>query len=464
MRWSVSSPTRQGPLPDSPLLKQIATIVDHAAPSPHRSPDDDTADAAPDVLIIGAGLAGLACARELSQRGLHVRLLEASGQVGGRVRTIEQEGFLLDRGFQVLLTAYPEAQRVFDYDALQLGRFYSGALVHDGGSFHRVADPLRHPRDLPATLLARVGSLPDKLRVGLLRWRLQQRPLAELFSRPEMTTEAALRERWGFSDQIIDRFFRPFLGGIFLEDELRTSSRMFEFVFRMFGQGEAALPAGGMQALPRQLAASLPEGTIRFDTRVEAVDDQTVHLAGGETLQAPAVVVATEAPEAHRLVGGVEPTAYRSTTTCYFAAGRPPLQEAILALNGTGAGLINTVTVLSNAQPAYAPPGKALVSASVLGTPSLADEELQKAVHRQLRDWFGGGVDGWRALRTVRVDYGLPDQAPPYLSPPARSVRRRRGLYLCGDHRRTASLNGALASGRAAAHAVTADWAALQGA
>jgi phytoene dehydrogenase-like protein len=434
----------------------------HAADASTRASASPTSTAAPDALVVGAGLAGLACARELSEAGLRVRILEATDQVGGRVRTFEHEdGFLLDRGFQVLLTAYPETQRLLDYDALQLGRFYSGALVRHDGAFHRVADPFRHPADAPATLMAPIGSLADKLRVGAASWRLRRPRLRELFARPEMTTEAALRERWGFSDTIIDRFFRPFLGGIFLESELRTSSRMFAFVFRMFAEGGAALPAGGMQAMPRQLARALPEDTVHFGTEVTAVEGQTVRLESGDGLEAPAVVVATEAPEAARLLGaeaaGDVQTESRSTTTVYFAAGRPPTDEAALMLNGTGAGPVNTAVVLSNVQPAYAPPGRALISASVLGDPPVSDDELEGEVRRQLRDWFGAGVEGWRALRTVRVAYALPEQAPPYLSPPMKRVRRRPGLYACGDHRRTASINGALASGRAAAQAVLAD-------
>ena len=446
--------------------------MDVAAASSSSSSTDD-ADA--DVLVIGAGLAGLACARELTRRSgdLRVRLLEASDRVGGRVRTVAHDGFLLDRGFQVLLTAYPLAQQMLDYDALALRRFYNGALVRHDGAFHRVADPLRHPRDLPATLLSPVGTLADKLRVGYLRWVLQEGSLRELFARPETTTAEALRERWGVSDTMVHRFFRPFLGGIFLESgELRTSSRMFEFVFRMFSEGAAALPEAGMEAMPRQLADALPGGTLRREARVEAVEDpsgplQTVHLERGDPLRAPAVVVATEAPEARRLLendgadaksDSLPSTAHRSTATVYFAAGRPPTDEAILMLDGdAGAGPANTVTVPSNVQPSYAPPGKSLVSASVLGAPEQSDEELQEAVRGQLRGWFGAGVEGWRALRTVRVDYALPEQAPPYLSPPARAVRLRPGRYCCGDHRRTASINGALAGGRAAAETVMAD-------
>ena len=411
----------------------------------------------PDALIIGAGLAGLNCARHLHRRGLSCQLLDAADGVGGRVRTDAVGGFLLDRGFQVLLTAYPETQRALDYEALDLGSFYSGALVHADDRFHRVADPFRHPADIPATLAAPVGSLLDKLRVGWLRWSVRRGRIEDVLSRPEMTTLAALRERWGFSEGMINRFFRPFLGGILLDGDLRASSRMAEFVFRMFSEGQAALPAEGMEAMPRQLAAALPEGALRLNTKVEAIDGDMLTLGSGETLTAPALVVATGAPEADRLLGGVTPTKGRGSTTLYFAVGAPPTDEAILILNGDGRGPANTVTVPSNAQPAYAPPGRALLSVTILGTPRASDEALEAAVRGQLAGWFGAAVHSWTHLRTYRIPYALPDQAPPFLSPPERPVRRRRGLYVCGDHRRTASLNGALAAGRAAASAVAAD-------
>ena len=197
-------------------------------------PQDDTTDA----VIVGAGLAGLACGCELAQRGLSCVLLEASDGVGGRARTDQVDGFLLDRGFQVLLTDYPEAKRLLDYPALQLQSFEPGALVRINGKFHRVSDPWRRPSEAMSTLMAPIGSVSDKLDLGKLRAKLsgdsQEDPQAG-----QISTMQYLRD-FGFSSAMIDSFFRPFLGGIFLERELLTSSRMFEFVFRMFSSGEAS--------------------------------------------------------------------------------------------------------------------------------------------------------------------------------------------------------------------------------
>lgn len=411
----------------------------------------------PDVLIVGAGLAGLTCARRLHHRGLTVQVLEASDRVGGRVRTETVNGFRLDRGFQVLLTAYPELRRELDYEALDLHTFTSGALVRYNGGFHRVVDPFRHPLDAPGTLVGPIGTLADKARVAQAWYDLTKASIPELMAREERTTHEVLRTRWGFSDAMVNRFFRPFLGGIFLDRSLSASSRMFEFVFKMFAEGRTALPAGGIDRMPKQMRARLPDEAVRLNAPVERVDEQTVVLEGGEAVSAPYVVVATDAPAADRLVGGVSPTAGRSTTCLYYAAPRSPLDDPILVLNGDGVGPINNLAVPSDVAPGYAPDGRALVSVTVVEDAPEDEATLERSVREQLIDWFGLAAGGWTHLRSVEVPYALPDQAPPFLSPPEREVRRRPGRYVCGDHTRTASLNGAVASGRAAARAVWED-------
>jgi phytoene dehydrogenase-like protein len=411
----------------------------------------------PDALVIGAGLAGLTCARRLHERGLDVQILESSDRVGGRVQTDTVNGFRLDRGFQVLLTAYPETQRELDYDALDLHAFRDGALVRYNGRFHRIADPRRHPWDAPRTLLAPIGSPADKLRVLRLRRTLTQQSIPQVLEREERTTLDALRTRWGFSSSMINRFFRPFFGGIFFDRTLRASSRMFEFVFKMFAEGRTVLPAGGMDQIPRQMRQHLPDDAVRGNARVETIDEQTVTLDGGETLAAPRIVIATEAPEANRLVGDVTPTEGRATVCIYYAAPRSPLDDPFLVLNGEGVGPINNLAVPSDVAPGYAPDDRALVSVVVVGSPPESGAALEQAVREQLIDWFGLAAGGWTHLQTQPLSYALPEQAPPFLTPPEKSVRRRPGLYVCGDHRRTASLNGAIASGRAAADAAWTD-------
>jgi phytoene dehydrogenase-like protein len=413
-----------------------------------------------DVAVVGAGLAGLACARALAARGVECVVFEAADAVGGRVRTDAVEGFQVDRGFQVLLTAYPEARAVLDYEALDLRAFEPGALVWHGGRLHRLGDPLRRPLTALPTLRADVGTLADKLRVLRLRRTVTRGTPDDLWAMPETTTAAALRERYGFSPKIVERFFRPFLGGVLLDRQLGASSRSFEFYFRMFSQGDAAVPAAGMGAIPQQLAHRLPRGSVRLGAAVASVEAGRVTFEGGQAVRCRAAVVATDADAAARLLSGTgapsEPPGWRGTLQLAWAAPEPPVDEAVLVLNGEGAGPVNNVQVMSAVAPEYAPDGQALVTASVIGVPDAPADETERLARAQLRRWFGPAVDeDWRLLAVHPVPRALPDL--PSLDPPERPARVGDGLYLAGDWRRNGSINGALVSGRHAAEAVAAD-------
>ena len=404
------------------------------------------------ILIVGGGLAGLACAVRLHEAGASPLVIEGGDAPGGRVRTDRVDGFLLDRGFQVFLDAYPEAGKLLDMGRLDLRPFKPGALVYQNGGMHRVMDVFREPRHLLASAFAPVGSLTDKLRVALLKWRLDRVSTGEIAGHEDVTTEQFLR-RGGFSPRMIDGFFRSFYGGIFLERELRTSSRMFEFTFKIFSRGSATLPARGMGEIPLQLASRLPAGSVRLNSRVVGIRSDGVILESGEQLAGDAVVVATDAATAARLLPGMleTVTAWRSVTCLYFAADRSPLYEAIIALNGTGRGLVNNVCVPSDVAPDYAPPGRALISVSVLGTPENAD--LESRVLDELVDWFGGEVRTWKHLRTERIKRALPEQAPGTgMTGPG--YREQSGVFICGDHLWSASIEGAIISGLRTADAI----------
>ena len=406
------------------------------------------------VIIVGAGLAGLAAARHLQQAGFAPLVLEASDRPGGRVRTDVVDGFRLDRGFQVLLTAYPEARALLDLEALRLRPFYPGALVRTGGAFHRVADPWRRPLDALGALGAPVGTLGDKLRIAALRYRARDGSLADLWRRNDAPTLDRLREL-GFSPAMIETFLRPFLGGIFLEPGLETSSRMLEFVIRMMAEGTTAVPAEGMEAIPRQLAAALPAGTLRTHAEVQAVSPDGVTLATGETLGARAVIVATEEGVAARLTAGQVPhTPGRAVTNLYFDAPRAPCPGPYLILNGGSHGMINNLHTVSEVAPETAPTGRALVSVTLLGHHDLSDEALTRAVVGEARSWFGADVDRWKHLRTDRITEALPARPVGTLGGSETSVILPNGVFVAGDHRTNGSIDGALRSGRLAAEAV----------
>lgn len=412
----------------------------------------------PEVIIVGGGLAGLTCASNLHEAGVPFLLLEATDRLGGRVASDRFENFILDRGFQVYLTAYPEGRKALDYSKLDFHAFYPGALVFRDSKLHKLADPFRHPIDAVSHAFSPIGTLSDKVQVGKLRQELVGTTLRKLFEKPETTTEKALRDR-GFTSDMIDSFFRPFLGGIFLDRSLKTSSRMFEFVFKMFAEGDTALPAHGMGAIAEQLAAKVPPDSVRFNTRVRNVQDGFVIMEDGATMTASAIVVATEGPEAARLLNEqIQITPARSVTCLYYAAQTAPFDEPILVLNGTGKGCVNNVCVPSNVSRAYAPQGQHLVSVSLLGDrEEAADTQIDEEVRGELKAWFGEPVKTWRYLRAYKIKYALPDQTPPQLATAERPVKLKPGIYVCGDHRDNASINGALVSGRRTAETILHD-------
>lgn len=406
----------------------------------------------PDVVIVGGGLAGLTCARRLQARGHSCRVLEAADAVGGRVRTDRVDGFQLDRGFQVLLTAYPAAQRWLDYDALSLRRFSAGARVWCGGTLHVVSDPTREPGDLLATVKAPVGTLADKLKIATLRSVARRGALDEVFTRPETTALEALQAH-GFSAQMIERFLRPWLGGIFLDDSLSASSRMLMFVLRMFAEGYAAVPDAGMQTVPDQLAAGLTPGTVRLNALVTAVGNGAVTLQSGERAAAGRIVVATDGTTTARLLPELPPTAWRHVTCLYFAAPASPLGAPVLALNGSGAGLVNNVAVMSDVASRYAPPGQALVSVSILKDVAGDDASVAQQVQAELAGWFGTPVRAWRWLRSYRLPRALPVRWP--LERPA-PIPVRPGVWAAGDFLTTPSIQGAMEIGERVADAILA--------
>ena len=398
------------------------------------------------TLVVGGGLAGLACAHKLHSAGVTPLLLEGSCHLGGRVATDAVDGFLLDRGFQVFLTAYPEARKLLKLDELQLRFFRPGALIFRNGKCHRMMDVFRSPAHLLQTALQPIGSVSDKLRVARLRHRLKRLKPDEIVAQKDVSTECYLREE-GFTEAMIDGFFRPFYGGIFLEKDLRTSSRMFAFTFRMFAEGYAALPARGMAEIPRQLAAELPENSIRTDAPVRSIGKGQVTLESGERIEARHVVVATDGETARDLVPGLGNSfvGWRSVVSLYFAAPKSPLNEAIIALNGDPEGLVNTVCVPSDVVSDYAPQNQSLVSVSVI---DLAESSnLESRVLQELESWFGPEVHAWSHLRTYRIRRALPEQLPGTEVPGGNGFLRSEGIYVCGDHCGNTSIEGAIASG-----------------
>ncbi|GIJ09163.1 FAD-dependent oxidoreductase [Micromonospora andamanensis] len=392
-----------------------------------------------DVVIVGGGLAGLAAARRLHRAGVSWRLVEAADRLGGRVATDAVDGYLLDRGFQVLNTAYPRVGALLDVDRLDLGFFVSGVLVRSGGQLLRLVNPLREPTGGPGTALARVGSLTDRLRFAVLAAGYATLPAARLLATPETTAEAALR-RAGLSHAIIEDLLRPFLSGVLLDRELATSSHVLAMVLRSFARGRVGLPAEGMAALPRAVAAPLPAGLLDLNTTVSEVAPGRVRTTIGE-LRCRAVVVAVDPPAVTRLLD-LPPVRMHSYTTYYHASVVPPLDEPILLVDGDRREMIANTVVVSHAVPGYAPAGRHLIATSVVG-PSVPAEP---AVRLELTRLYGRPTADWEHLTTVTIPAALP-AAPPPQGRLRKPVALGNGLFVAGDHRDSPSIQGALASG-----------------
>ncbi|MFZ4515976.1 MAG: NAD(P)/FAD-dependent oxidoreductase [Acidimicrobiia bacterium] len=406
-----------------------------------------------DIVIVGAGLAGLMCARELNAAGVECTILEASDGIGGRVRTDALDGFTLDRGFQILLTAYPELARAFDVAALDLRPFAPGALVRTSQRNWRVADPRREPGAVVSTLRAPIGGFMDKLRMARSVATARIASPGDLLRRADRSTASEFA-RLGFSEQFIATFLRPLFSGIQLDPQLEVSARRFWVIWRMLAAGDAAVPARGMGSLSAQLAAQLPENMVRVNAPVDHLDGTTAVLATGERVRGRVLIVATDGPSAARLTG-IPPVMSRSVACVYFAAdcNDRPYAEPLLALDGISDGPIRNLAVMSNVAPEYAPSGQALIACAAPAISATTDpDELLSATRAQLRAWFGPRTERWGHLRTYRIAHGQPDQRPPFN--PKQSIALGEGRYVCGDHRDTASIQGACFSGRRTAAAV----------
>ena len=422
------------------------------------------------ILIVGAGLAGLACARMLARWKIDITIVEASDGVGGRVRSDYADGYTFDRGFQVLFDAYPAALRQLDLAALDLRAFDPGAIICLPGRRVVLTDPLRDPawRDRLAAAVTPAISPLDKLRTLRLATSLRGQTIDEMLDGSDQPSYEFLRE-CGFSDATIDLFFRPFYGGVLFDRALATSAKCLKFDFKMLADGRACLPANGMGAISEQLAAPLlAAGRVRLNTPATALlrDGERVvgvRLHNGEKLRADAVVLATPAPEAARLSGLPMPSQARGTVALYYAGDQPLYAGAKLLLNPAPDAFVNNAQLLTNVAPSYAPPGKHLLGATVIGVPDLSDHELFRRGLRDLHAMVEGDITaqaalaGYQPLRLYRIPFAQFGQAPG--SHPGLPDNRsgQAGLYFAAEFTEASSLNAAMISGEKCAAALAED-------
>ena len=424
-----------------------------------------------DVVIVGGGLAGLTAARLLHHAELDVVVLEADNRAGGRLKTDRFDGFLLDHGFQVYLTSYQTACQFINLASLKLRSFEPGAMIRCGNSWHTFKDPLRSSwsRMIPdalKTILSPIATWEDFWILSRYRHSLSKLNSFEVLDRPSVPTLDRLKEL-GLSQRIIERFFRPFLGGIFLDDRLDIDSSRMEFVFREMGLGTAALPEQGIQAIPDSMCQILGPNIVRFNSTVAKVFDGGVELSNGEKVFGRKVVVALDPSGAKRLLGERLPISdklpFRATTCLYFSmeTSAAPTHEPILFLNGNlGAFVvskdqsrsesivINHVAFPSLVQPSYAPKGRVLASVNINAATEQRGAELVQQVHKELVHWFGWTVSTWKHLRTYQVPCAFVSPSLPVFDTSNRGFFwLGENLYACGDYTQSSSIEGAIHSG-----------------
>ena len=406
------------------------------------------------IVIIGAGIAGLTCAKYLKDKGIEATILEASFGVGGRVRTDIVEGFKLDRGFQVLLTSYPEARKLLNYNELRFKKLPSGARIRQGDTFSVMPNPLKDLTTAPQALFAPVGSFWDKLKVLQLNLSLKNAPEPTAANLLNQQSTLDFLKEFGYSDTIIERFFRPFFRGVFLEKGLKTDATFFKFLFSQFAKGDVVVPENGMQAIAEQIASHLSPHQIRLNTAVEKIVGQTIYLENGETIEAEKIVLATNA-SATALILGEKPTVLFNATDCLYFSSDIPLSifsQPYLIINANNNELIDHLMVMSDIAPSYAPAGKTLISVSLVGKNKYSEQDLVEKVGKELIQWFGKKYN-WKHLRTYRIPEALPQyfEAPPQY----KTLKINDFMYRCGDYMAYPSLNAAMKTGREVAEMLT---------
>nr|WP_299418612.1 NAD(P)/FAD-dependent oxidoreductase [uncultured Emticicia sp.] len=403
------------------------------------------------TVIIGGGISGLTCAKYLNEKGYNFMLFEGSDALGGRVRTDKVDGFLLDRGFQILLTNYPEAKKILNYNKLDLKYFGSGAMIKAEKGFMKMENPFRNKMAYLTMAFSSVGTLSDKLKIRKFANELAEIPDDEFFKMQATDTLAFLRN-YGWSEKIINNFFKPFYGGVFLENNLVTSSNFFQFTFKQFFMGDAAIPANGIQAIPEQIAEMLPRNCIRKNAHVKGFEGNQIFLDGGEVITADRIVVATDPNTSYKLLGETSQRTYNITTCTYFSAETSPLKEQkFIALNPNRRGAVHNICVPSDISSHYANAGKSLISVSTHGVDKLDEITLTNTIKRELFDWFGASVNVWKHLKT----YHIPESLVQY-SAASKHQNSKLGdnLYRCGDYLAYPSLNAAMQTGREVAQMI----------
>ena len=403
------------------------------------------------IYIVGAGVSGLVAAQVLENKGYHPIILEASDRAGGRVKTDIKKGFQLDHGFQVLLSSYPAAQKYLDFKALKLQKLKPGAVIFKKGKQQIIGDPLRDISVLFSTLFSGVGTFSDKFKIFQLNMKLKKKSIETIFSSNEISTKAYL-QKFGFSSQIIAQFFTPFFTGIFLENELTTSSRMFEFVFKMFGEGLAVLPKGGMEEISKQLVSNLKNTTFQYNTQVTSVSDKEIILHTEDKLVSTATIIAADASKLVKNAPSKNLT-WKSCQTLYFTANKRVIEKPMIGLVSKEDSLINNIFYHTSVA-THSNNTEELLSVTVVKEHQLSEEQLIATVTKQLKEECH--IDTITFLEIYNIKRALPDLKDIKYEVTPSETQLSSGIFLAGDVQLNGSLNAAMIAGEKAALQVIA--------
>lgn len=398
------------------------------------------------IHIIGAGISGLIAAQVLENHGYHPTIIEASSAVGGRVKSDLIDGFTLDHGFQVLLTSYPAAKHYLDYKSLELQEFLPGATIFKKGKQQTIGDPLRSFSLLFPTLFSSIGTFSDKVKILKLNTLLKKKKIIQIFRTEEITTLKYL-QNFGFSESIINDFFKPFFSGIFLENKLETSSRMFEFVYKMFGDGLAVLPKKGIQAIPNQLKSKLKNTTFIFNSPVKEVKDKEIILQDGSIKESHITIIATEASSLISNLKNQE-TNWKSCDTLYFETQKRVINKPLIGLISDEKSLINNIfyhTSIKNSSNNT----KELLSVTVVKEHQLNDLDLILKVTEDLKSFCN--IDVKKFIKRYQIKKALPKLNNLQYEISSSETKLKSTLFLAGDQLLNGSLNAAMISGERAA-------------
>ncbi len=406
-----------------------------------------------DVIIIGAGMSGLTAANYLHGHDLKIKVFESESEVGGRVRSFEKDGYILDRGFQVFLPSYPEASKLLNYNDLDLKYFMNGAYILGQKKPYYLIDPIEKPAYLFNALFETSISLKDKLKLFQLKQNLKSKNLGEILKGNKTNTRQELAKR-KYSIEIVKDFFQPFLSGIFLEKELSTNSAMFEFVIKMFNEKGAAIPSKGIGQIPKQLAHNLPPDTVECSKKVKSIEKNLVTLEDGTSYSSQHIVLAVEGSS--KLIDPYlkkRNSDYVSVKNFYFSSDYATVDEPLLILNSNESSIINNMCFVSKISESYAPENKELISVTVVDAKKISHEDVLS----ELQKCLPGDKYNWQYIESFDIDYALPKQESINSTIPIEELRPEEGIYIAGDFSLYGSLNAAMQSGREVADQILID-------